>query len=118
MPLWNDAPEAWHEVLPRVHRRILAHGPGVMLVLYRIAPGTVFPRHTHPHAQAGTFLEGGGTFAVGDALWEMRPGSAYYVPGGVPHELRTTPDGPSVVLDAFAPVREEFLGEARPPDRT
>ncbi len=117
MPLWNNAPDAWHEVLPRVHRRVLAHGPSLTLVLYRIAPGSVFPRHTHPHVQAGTFLEGGGTFTVGDVTWEVRPGSSYYIPGGVPHELHATPDGPSVVLDAFSPERPEFAAEVRPPDR-
>jgi quercetin dioxygenase-like cupin family protein len=117
MPLWHDQREAWHEVLPGVMRRILAHGPGVMIVLYEIAPNSRFPRHTHPHVQSGTFLDGGGEFRVGEETWTMKKGSAYYIPGGVPHELVTHSAGSSVILDVFAPVREDFLPEALPPDR-
>jgi quercetin dioxygenase-like cupin family protein len=114
--LWNDRPEAWHEILPGVRRRILAHGDGVMLVLFEIAPNTTLPHHTHPHVQAGTFLEGGGVFRVGKKTYRMRKGSAYSVPGAVPHELVTDPGGPSRVLDVFVPERQDLLGETVPAD--
>ncbi|MGD0250854.1 MAG: cupin domain-containing protein [Thermoplasmata archaeon] len=117
MTLWDERPEAWHEILPGVKRRILAHGDGVMLVLYEIAPNTTFPMHTHPHVQAGTFLEGGGRFRVGPETYPMRTGSAYSIPGGVPHELLTDPGGPSRVLDVFVPEREDFVAETVPPDQ-
>jgi len=116
MPLWHDIENAWHEILPGVRRRILAHAPSAMLVLYRIEPGRVFPRHTHPHAQFGTFLEGGGTFLVGDRSWKVRAGDAYYVPPDVPHEFHTDPAVPSVILDVFTPQREDFLNETVAPD--
>jgi quercetin dioxygenase-like cupin family protein len=117
VPLWNDRPEAWHEVLPGVKRRILTHGPELMLVLYEIAPNTRFPMHSHPHVQAGTFLEGGGQFRVGDETWAMVKGSAYHIPGGVPHELLTHSVGRSVILDVFSPTRDDLLPEAVAPDR-
>jgi quercetin dioxygenase-like cupin family protein len=117
MPLWNDRPEAWHPILPHVRRRILAHRAETMLVLYEIGPSVTFPLHTHPHVQSGVILEGGGTFRVGDEQWPVTKGSAYLVPGGVPHELVTQAEGTTVVLDVFVPEREDFLGEAQPPDR-
>jgi quercetin dioxygenase-like cupin family protein len=117
MPLWEEKPEAWHEILPGVHRRILAHDSSVMMVLYRIAPGSRFPMHTHPHVQSGTVLEGGGQFRVGEDTWTLRVGSSYTVPGGVPHELRAIEDSRTVVLDVFTPRREEFLHETVRPDR-
>ena len=88
-----------------------------MLVLYHIAPASVFPKHTHPHVQMGTFLEGGGRFVVGDESWTMIPGSSYYVPSGVPHELTTDPNITSVIIDVFHPERDDFLSEAVRPDR-
>jgi quercetin dioxygenase-like cupin family protein len=117
MPLWNDRPEAWHEILPQVRRRILAHSAEVMMILYEIGPSVTFPLHTHPHVQSGVVLEGGGVFRVGEERFSLTRGSAYLVPGGVPHELVTQAEGPTVVLDVFAPQREGFLGEALPPDR-
>ncbi len=117
MPLWNDQPEAWHEVLPGVQRRILSHGSSAMLVLYRIAPGSEFPRHTHPHAQYGTFLEGGGIFRVGGEEWSVKAGDSYYVLPNVPHQLTADPKISTVVLDVFTPEREDFLAEALPANR-
>ena len=117
MPLWEDKAEAWHEVQPGVQRRILAHDSTVMLVLYRIAPGSRFAMHTHPHVQSGTVLQGGGQFQVGKETWTLRVGSSYTLPPNVPHELRANPDTPTVVLDVFTPRREEFLHEAVRPDR-
>jgi len=87
------------------------------MVLYHIAPNSTFPMHSHPHVQAGTVLEGGGTFRVGDDVYEMRKGSSYSVAGGVPHELVTGGAGPSVILDVFVPERDDFRGETVPPDR-
>jgi quercetin dioxygenase-like cupin family protein len=117
MPLWEEKPEAWHDALPGVKRRILAHDPGVMMVLYRIGPGSVFPSHTHPHVQSGTVLEGGGEFTVGGEVWHLTVGSSYTVPGGVAHELRADRERPTVILDVFTPRREDFLRETVPPDR-
>lgn len=87
-----------------------------MMVLYRIEPGRVFPLHTHPHAQFGTILEGGGVFRVGDQSWTVRAGDGYYVPPDVPHELHTDGAKPSVILDVFAPQRDDFLNETVPAD--
>ncbi len=117
MTLWNEKPEAWHDVLPGVKRRILAHGHGVMAVLYEIGPNTTFPMHTHPHVQAGTFLEGGGRFRVGPETYRVHAGSSYSIPGGVPHELVTDGSAKTRVVDIFVPEREDLLGETVPPDQ-
>jgi quercetin dioxygenase-like cupin family protein len=118
MSHWTDRPEAWHEILPGVRRRILTHGHGVMMVLYHIAPETTFPMHSHPHVQTGTFLEGGGRFKVGSEVYSVSKGSSYSIPGGVPHELVTGPGGPSVVLDVFVPERDDFRSETLSPDQS
>jgi quercetin dioxygenase-like cupin family protein len=114
--LWKEKPEAWHEVMKGVRRRILSHSPTGMMVLYRIEPGSVFPLHSHPHAQFGYFLEGGGSFKVGDSAWRMGPGDSYYVPPGTKHELRTG-SKKSVVIDFFTPERSDYHGETVPEDR-
>ena len=104
MPLWEEKGAAWHEVLPGVRRRILVQGEGLTFVMYRIEPGRSLPLHTHPHVQAGVFLEGGGEFRVGDETWTMKQGSSYLVASNVPHELRT---------DRYAPERDPRRVPAR-----
>jgi len=113
---WRAKPGAWHEIHPGVRRRILAHSATGMMVLYKIAPGSVFPWHNHTHAQFGFFLEGGGDFKVGERVWKISKGDSYFVPPGLYHELKTDSKLPSVVIDFFTPAREDYLNEALPPD--
>jgi quercetin dioxygenase-like cupin family protein len=117
MPLWEEKAEAWHEILPGVRRRILAHDAGVMMVLYRISPGSRFPLHSHAHVQSGTVLEGGGEFTVGGDVWKLRVGSSYTVGPNVPHELKADSRTPTLILDVFTPRRDDFLSEVIVPDR-
>ena len=113
--LWKEKPGAWHEIMKGVKRRILNHSPTGMMVLYRIDPGSVFPLHSHPHAQFGYFLEGGGFFMVGNSEWKIGAGDSYYIPPGVKHELRTGTKK-SVVIDFFTPERLDYHGEVLQPD--
>jgi quercetin dioxygenase-like cupin family protein len=113
--LWSDKDSAWHEVMPGVHRRIATYSLSGMMVYYRIAPNTLFPLHTHPHAQYGIFLEGEGTFKVGQSTWQVKKGDAYYIPPGVPHELRTG-QRQCLIIDFFTPMREDMAAEASAPD--
>jgi len=113
--LWRERESSWHEIMPGVRRRIAAYSLTGMMVYYRIAPNTVFPKHTHPHAQYGIFLEGGGTFRVGEAVWNMKKGDSYYIPPDVPHELVTS-NQECLIIDFFTPLREDMLAEADKPE--
>jgi quercetin dioxygenase-like cupin family protein len=102
--------------MPGVRRRIVNHASTGMMVYYKIDPGKVFAWHSHPHAQFGFVLEGGGVFRVGETEWRTKPGDGYYIPPGVFHELRTDGERPSVLIDFFTPERGDYLGEALAPD--
>ena len=115
--LWRDRPEAWHEVMKGVRRRVLNHSPTGMMVLYRIEPKSVFPLHSHPHAQFGVFLEGAGEFKVGGSVWKMKKGDSYYIPPGVTHELKTDQAQQCVVIDFFTPERQDYHSETVAPDQ-
>ncbi len=114
--LWKDKQESWHQIMPGVKRRIANHSSTGMMVYYEIEAGTVFPKHNHPHAQYGIFLQGSGTFKVGDKSWDNRKGDGYFIPPGVWHELTTTGTEPCIVMDFFTPERGDFLKEALSPD--
>jgi quercetin dioxygenase-like cupin family protein len=100
-----------------VHARVL-HGERLTLGVIELDAGSVVPEHSHEHEQLGICLSGSLVFRVGDESRELAPGETWSIPGGVPHEVHVGPDG-AVVLDVFAPTRDDWRGapqaEARAP---
>ena len=51
------------------------------------------PTHIHRMGQLVLSLQGGVTSFVPQGLWMVPPGSAVWIPGGVPHSNRVTDNG-------------------------
>ena len=92
-----------------VVRRTLHSGERVTLVRIDIAAGHEVPEHVHPHEQAGHVLAGRVRFTVGGEVTELQAGDAYLIPGGVVHHVVALE--PAVLIEAFSPVREDFLAD-------
>ena len=88
-------------------------GEKVMVNRVVISSGAVVPEHQHTHEQAGYVLEGALFLKVEGETWELTPGDAYVLPGGTPHSAWSGPEG-CVVLDIFAPPREDYVALASP----
>ncbi len=82
-------------------------GARSMLNLVQLEPGATVATHSHPHEQLGLILRGSMTMTIGDERREIRTDDAYMVPPEVSHGGSAGPDG-AVVLDVFAPVREDY----------
>lgn len=63
--------------------------------------------HQHVNEQVGLVLEGYITFVIGDERRELKPGDTYLIPANVRHEATAGPAG-AVVVDVFAPVRDDW----------
>jgi quercetin dioxygenase-like cupin family protein len=100
-----------------VHGRTV-HGDRLTLSVIELDPDSVVPEHRHEHEQLGLCLSGSLRFRVGDETRELQAGDTWSIPSDVPHEVHVGPDG-AVVLDVFAPTRDEWREaeriEARPP---
>ncbi len=100
-----------------IHARSVA-GERLSLAVVELDPGAVAREHSHPHEQLGMVLSGRMTFRVGDETRELGPGDTWTIPSNTPHEATAGPDG-AVVIDVFAPVREDWealdAAPARPP---
>lgn len=57
-------------------------------------------------------LSGSVTFRIGDETRELQAGGTWRIPPNAPHEVHTGPAG-AVVLDVFAPVREDWAALER-----
>jgi quercetin dioxygenase-like cupin family protein len=78
-----------------------------MLSVVRIAPHSEGTLHSHPEEQWGVLLEGECVRTQGGEEVAMKAGDFWRTPGGVTHTVRTGDVG-AVVLDVFAPPREEY----------
>jgi quercetin dioxygenase-like cupin family protein len=90
----------------RIGRQML-NGDAMTLARILLAAGAVVPRHSHPNEQIATVLSGRLRFALGDEERVVCAGEGVLIAGDVPHEVEALED--SVVLDAFAPRREDWI---------
>lgn len=82
-------------------------GEQAMLSVVRIEPHCEGTVHSHPQEQWGVLLEGECVRIQGDEEIRMKAGDFWHTPGGVPHGIRTS-DSAALVLDIFAPPRDEY----------
>ena len=82
-------------------------GDQAMLSVVTIAPHSTGTLHSHPQEQWGVLLEGSLVRIQGGQEVARLAGNFWGTPGGVEHSVRTGEEG-AVVLDIFAPPRDEY----------
>lgn len=87
-------------------REVLAYSPELMLVRHRFTKGWVGAAHSHPHHQLVYILSGAISITVEGETQTAYAGDSFVVDGGLLHQATALED--SVVLDVFAPVREDY----------
>jgi quercetin dioxygenase-like cupin family protein len=81
-----------------------------MLTYFEMTPNTQFPDHSHEAEQITLVLEGELTFAYEGKIVTLKPGEVIAVPSNVKHSARTG-DMPCKAVDAWSPVRKEYLSK-------
>lgn len=90
-------------------RRVLVHGPSLMLVAFRFKKGGVGKLHLHEnHEQVGYVAKGSFEITVGDEKKVAKEGDCYYANRNVLHGVVALEED-SVLIDTFTPIREDFL---------
>jgi quercetin dioxygenase-like cupin family protein len=87
--------------------RQMLNGESMTLARVLLAAGAVVPEHDHDSEQIANVLSGRLRFVIGDEERDVMAGESVLIPGGVPHRVEALDD--SVVLDVFAPRREDWL---------
>ncbi len=82
-------------------------GEKAMISVVRIEPHSQGTLHSHPQEQWGVLLEGECVRIQGGEEVAVKAGDFWRTPGGVEHSVRTGDEG-AMVLDVFAPPREEY----------
>lgn len=82
-------------------------GEQAMLSVVRLEPNTQGSIHSHPQEQWGVMLEGSATRIQNGEEFEVTAGDFWCTPGDALHGIRTGDEG-AVILDVFAPPRDEY----------
>jgi len=82
------------------------HSDRMTTAYWRIAAGSVFPEHSHPHEQVVNVVEGELELTVAGETRVIRPGTVAVIPSSVPHSARGLTD--CRVIDVFQPVRDDY----------
>jgi quercetin dioxygenase-like cupin family protein len=93
------------EIFPGIRAR-LVHTDRVTHSWVELDEGASFPDHHHPHEQIVSVLDGTLDIVVGSEAFALTAGQVLVIPPDVPHHGRARTF--CRVLDAFAPVREEY----------
>lgn len=102
----KDAPRL--ETVKGRHGEILMAGEKCMMI-NTIEPGIQTPPHRHPHEQIGFLIEGKGVLFIDEEKMEMEAQAAFLVPSNAAHNFDATGRTPAVLIEAFAPPREDYL---------
>jgi quercetin dioxygenase-like cupin family protein len=105
MPLieLNDVPV--RQIFPGLRARII-HSDRVSHSWVDVDAGATFPEHQHPHEQIVSVLEGELELVVEGVTHRLTPGRVFVIPPDARHSGRGVTA--CRVLDAFAPVREDY----------
>jgi len=93
------------EIFPGLRAR-LVHTGRVTHSWVEVDEGASFPEHRHPHEQIVSVIEGTLELTVQETTHQLTRGTVFVIPPDVPHSGRGVTR--CVVLDAFAPVREDY----------
>ena len=109
MPAFHDLSElVAQQIWDRIAARSL-HGERITLSVVELDPGAVVAEHQHENEQLGIVLRGLMSFRVGDERRDLGSGGTWLIPPNTPHEATAGPEG-AVVIDVFAPPREDWSG--------
>ena len=70
---------------------------------------TVAGRHGEILMAGGYLQEGEGDLYIGDEKIHIKAQCSFVAPGGVSHNFDATGDKPAVLIECFAPPREDYL---------
>lgn len=106
----NQGEGAFVQMLDGVQRRNLVVGKETMLCEFHLQQGKVLPLHHHPQEQTGYLVSGRLLFEIDGEEIEMKVGDSWSIGCDVVHKVTVLET--AVVIEAFTPVREDFLPQA------
>ena len=102
-----EADIAWEDLGNGIKRQLYGYNAQVMMVKVLFEAGAIGTMHQHPHVQV-TYVEAGEfEMTIGAETKIIKAGDGYFVPPNITHGVKCLKAG--LLVDTFAPMREDFL---------
>lgn len=110
---WNVM--KWQSTRPGARRVLVGtEAKDVTVAINELSFGCEARPHSHEHEQISVILSGSCTYFIEGAPYELTEGSWIYTPPRMNHySVVTSQEKPLVILDIFAPAREDFVASFR-----
>lgn len=99
--------EDYKQALPGIRMKTLVHGAKTLFTEFRMEPGSLLPKHAHPHEQTGYLVKGRIRLTIGSETYDVDPGDSWCIPGDTEHSAEILEE--SLAIEVFSPVREDYL---------
>jgi len=99
----------WEAAGDGVRRQILGYDDKLMLVKVEFQTGAIGAGHVHPHSQSTCVVSGKFEFFVEGEKKIVKAGDGIYIAPDAFHGTTCLESG--ILIDAFSPVRSDFLKE-------
>ncbi len=103
--------DGFKEIVPGVMLKTLVHGERTHFTEVHLLKGAVIPMHQHPQEQTGYMVSGILRFTVNGEGFTVKPGDSWNLPANTPHAAVAVEK--AVVIEVFAPAREDYLALSR-----
>jgi len=102
--------EGYVPALEGIALKTLVHGERTLMTEFLLEAGHTLPRHSHPQEQTGYLVRGRFRLTIGTETYEVFPGDSWCIPAHVEHGAEVLE--PSLAIEVFSPVREDYLPAA------
>ena len=96
-----------YKIWPGIDGRVL-NGERITMALVDLAPHQPVQEHQHHNEQMGFVIRGEMEMRVGDETRRLGVGETYTIPSNTLHAVVDTGPEGCVVMDIFAPVRDDW----------
>jgi len=90
-----------------ITRQIMGYDGQIMLVKVIFEKGAIGYLHQHIHSQSTYIISGKFEVNINDEKKILEAGDGFYIEPNTPHGTMCIESG--VLIDAFSPIREDFL---------
>ena len=98
---------SWYPAGEGIRRQIMGFDTQIMLVKVEFQKGAIGSEHSHSHCQSTYVASGVFEFTVDGITKKVKEGDGIYIPPNVVHSTKCIE--PGMLIDAFSPMREDFI---------